>query len=174
MISLDVLLLSANYIEQTEGVVITFENGKMAKQKHRQYLEIHNILSDGLDEHKLIRKILNEEIDDVLSVLPTDALTERKYIDDVSKTIITHVNDIVDQAYTTFNENYNGDRGSFARKYIKHPLFHLMTAMFHLNTEEHMRELYTNTVIFKCRRLKLARTYLKDLGVDRTQHLNTK
>ena len=31
---LDLLLLSAEYIENKEGVVITFSNGKMAKQKH--------------------------------------------------------------------------------------------------------------------------------------------
>ena len=62
---LDLLLLSAEYIENKEGVVITFSNGKMAKQKHQHYMLLHGILADGLKEHILISKILNEEIDDL-------------------------------------------------------------------------------------------------------------
>jgi len=172
---LELLLLSGEYIENKEGVVITFENGKMAKQKHKHYLLLHGILSDGLKENKLVAKILNDEIDDVLSLLPVDAFEERDFIDQLSGVIISYVNHLVWEIMDTFKKNMVGDktdpanRKEFAVCFKNHPLFFFMTKLFNDNEDdfECIEKMVIKNIIFKCRKLELARTFLKERGFER-------
>lgn len=167
MTPLDLLLLSGEYIEGKEGVVITFENGKMAKQKHRHYMNLHGILTDGLKEHKLISKILNEEIDDVLAFIPEDNLEERSFIDELSMIVVKDVNHIASYCFNIFNDNFKGDKKDFAMKFKSDKHFHYMTRLFGENTFENIEKGVISDTIFKCRRLELAKSYLKSLGFTR-------
>ena len=101
---LDLLLLSAEYIENKEGVVITFSNGKMAKQKHQHYMLLHGILADGLKEHILISKILNEEIDDLLSFIPAENIEERLFIDEMTQIVVRDINHRASLVFNKFND----------------------------------------------------------------------
>lgn len=167
MDTLKLILLSSEFIENKEGVVITFDNGKMAKCKSDFYMSLHGLLTDGLQEHKLVSKILNEEIDDVLAFIPVDAIEEREYINGLTSVIINHVNNVATEAFNTFNAEYNGDRKSFAMKFKDHPLFNIMSTMFKTNSYESVEKSTTQKVIFDCRKLAMARRYIKSLGFNR-------
>jgi hypothetical protein len=164
---LELLLLSGEFIENKEGTVITFSNGKLAKQKNLQYLLIHGLLSSGLKEHCLIKKILNDTVDDLIAVLPIDAVEERSFVDDVSRVITHHVNALATEAFEFFNKEYRGDRKEFSMKHKKHHLFHFMVRLFNDNNIEVVEKVLIDHVIFSCRRLEMARTYLRNLGFER-------
>ena len=164
---LDKLLDLATSVENKEGWVITFENGKMAKIKSRWYMNLHGILTDGLKEHKLINKILNEEIDDVLAFIPVENIEERDFIDELSAIVIKDVNHIASYCFNTFNDNFKGDKKDFAMKFKSDKHFHYMTKLFGENIYENIEKAVIDDIIFKCRRLELAKSYLKSLGFTR-------
>ena len=164
---LELLMMSSEYIEDKEGVVITFSNGKMAKQKNLQYMMLHGLLSDGLKENKLVQKILNEEIDDVLAFIPVESVEERDFINELTGVVVTHVNALATEAFNTFNTEYKGDRKDFALKFRNHPMFNFMTTLFKENTYEYVEKAVVKKVIFECRKLEMARTYVKNLGFTR-------
>lgn len=164
---IDLIMLSSEYIENKEGWVVTFENGKMAKVKTKWYMELHGLLTDGLKEHKLVKKILEEEVDDLLSFIPVENTEERDFINELTGVVVEHVNHIATYCFDTFNKNYDGDRKAFATSFKGDKYFHYMTRLFHENTFEKVEKAVAEDVIFKCRRLEMAKTYLRALGFER-------
>lgn len=130
-------------------------------------MHLHNIMSFGLRENKLIERILHEEIDDLLSFIPVEAYEVRDYINELTIVIVDHVNDLSTKAYELFNKEYDGDRRAFAIRFKKDPLFFFMTRLFIENSYEFVEKAVIEAVIFNTRRLKLAKNYLKDLGFER-------
>lgn len=165
--SLEELFEMSENIEDKEGWVVTFSNGKMAKIKTTWYMRLHHIMSFGLRENKLIERILNEEVDDLLAFIPVEAYEERDFINELTGVIIGHVNHIATQAYELFNSEFTGDRREFAIKYKKHSLFSFMIKLCVENTFEVVEKAVIDYVIFNTRRLKMAREYLKGLGFER-------
>ena len=164
--TLEELFKMAETVENKEGWVITFSNGKMAKVKTRWYMNLHGILSDGLKENKLVKKILEEEIDDVLAFIPVENTEERDFINEMTGVVVNHVNHIATTCFDTFN-NFDGDRKSFAETYKGNEYFHYMTRLFRDNTFENVEKAVAADVVFKCRRLEMAKTYLRSLGFER-------
>ncbi len=165
--TLDELLTMAETVENKEGWVITFENGKMAKIKTHWYLSLHSILTSGLQEHKLIEKILNEEIDDLLAFIPIENTEERDFINEMTTVLVEHVNHISSHCFKTFNDNFNNDRKAFVMNHKSDIYFHYMTKLFYENSFELLEKAIAADVIFKCRRLEMAKVYLKKLGFER-------
>lgn len=166
MKAIDLIMLSSEYIENTEGVILTFEN-KMAKQKTVFYMELHGLLTDGLKEHKLIKRILEENIDDLLAFIPAENVEERDFINELTNVIIDHTNHIATECFDIFNKDFNGDRKAFAEKYKSYKYFHYLTRLFNENTFEIIKKAVINDIIFKCRRLEMAKAYLRGLGFER-------
>jgi len=174
--TLDELLTMAETIEDKEGWVVTFESGKMAKVKTKWYMELHNLINDGLKEHKLIKKILDDEVDDILAFIPVENTEERDFINEMTEVITKHVNHIATYCFDTFNYEFDGDRKVFAEKFTSkdengkmsyHKYFHYMSKLFRDNSFENVEKAVIEDVIFKCRRLEMAKAYLKNLGFER-------
>lgn len=165
--TLDEMFELAATTEDKEGWVVTFANGKMAKIKTDFYMAIHGLLTDGLKENLLVSKILNEEIDDLLAFLPVDAVAERDFINELTSVVVCHVNSIATEAFELFNKGYNGDRKEFAIKFRHHPLFSLMTTLFKENNYESIEKAVVKRVIHDCRKLEMAKAYVKSLGFNR-------
>jgi hypothetical protein len=163
---LDLLMVSGEFIENKEGVVITFANGKMAKQKHNHYMLLHGLLSDGLKENHLVERIINEEIDDILSFLPADAVEERNYINELTRVVVEHVNHVATYCATTFNSEYTGDRKAFAMKFKNDRYFHFMTRLFNDTAYESLEAYIKRSVVQQCSKLERARSYLRELGFE--------
>ena len=58
--------------EDTEGVVVRFEDGHMVKVKSDWYVRIHKVKSLLGQERDVVKLILNNELDDLLPVLPKE------------------------------------------------------------------------------------------------------
>jgi len=120
--SLDRLIELQDIVDNTEGWIVQFENGKMIKIKTKWYVERHRLFTEEINrENTLIRLIITEQIDDVLAQLGEDDV-KRAEVDRISN-IINHyisrslreINDLVSK--------YEGDRRDFAIRYRKEKWF---------------------------------------------------
>jgi len=166
--TLDELLKLKETVEDKEGWVITFENGKMAKVKTDWYMSLHGILTDGLKEHKIVEKVLDETIDDTIAMIPEENVEERDFIDSISEIIVNHVNHIVSDAETKFKNSWNGNKKDLALKFKddKGSFPYIMSFANGKNIEEVEKQVI-DRVKFECRRLEMAKQYLKKLGFDK-------
>lgn len=68
----DVLLKIVRQSENIEGVVVRFDDGHMVKIKADWYVRIHKVKSLLGQERDVVKLILNNELDDLLPVLPKE------------------------------------------------------------------------------------------------------
>jgi len=121
---LDKLMKYKETVKDIEGWVVTFEDGQMAKIKTDWYNKRHGVISE-LRENQLIELILNEEIDDVLSMLSNDSekrkqiLEIQEIVDSIFNTKVVEFKELRRKYFNDFNE----DRKSFAIKFKSNPLF---------------------------------------------------
>jgi len=121
--TLEDLIDAAKIVDNKEGWIIQFENGKMVKKKSDWYIARHRLFTEDLNrENTLIGLILDETIDDVLAQI----------FEPVKKAEVEHIIDIVNKEIGRIAHqvdelmvNYKGDRKEFAIKYQKNPMFSL-------------------------------------------------
>jgi T4 RnlA family RNA ligase len=121
--TLDELIELRNVIDNKEGWIIQFENGKMVKLKTQWYVDRHRLFTEDLNrENTLIALILDETIDDVLAQIsePVKKVEIEKTIEIVNKEVAKMVHQVEE-----LMKNYKGDRKEFALKYRKDSMFPL-------------------------------------------------
>jgi len=165
---LDLLLLSTNYIEEKEGFVVTMD-GKMAKIKHRSYMELHGLLTGGLKEHKLILQITEETIDDVIAQLPEENISEREFVNEVTEIITNHINHLTNKSNELYLDSKDMERKEIVMKYkSKFPnLFPYIMMYVNGKNIEQVEKQVSKNVQFNCRKLNMAKNYLKNLGFEK-------
>jgi T4 RnlA family RNA ligase len=80
-----------------EGFVVKFKNKEMIKVKSIWYLERHRIVTIADRKTEIIKHILNDTIDDVLSVIPDDE--KKKEIRQIQHLIVTYVTELASKIY---------------------------------------------------------------------------
>ena len=165
MFELDIILMAKDYVEEKEGWVVTFSNGKMAKIKTDWYMNLHSILEDGLKEHKIITRIIDETIDDVIAQIPEENTEERAFIDDITLVITKHINHIASDAEKKFKAVWTGDKKEIAMAYKadKQAFPYIMNFAKGRSYEE-VEAAVAGRVQFECRKLEMAKKYLRNLG----------
>jgi RNA ligase len=121
----DLMNLKGN-LESIEGWIVEFVDGQKIKIKTDWYHSLHRILTDYSNrEDYLIDMILDEKIDDILSLMDYGS-EQRRFVENVVEITNKKIMDIsneVDRVLST----YDGDRKSFALEHNNHKLFGLMT-----------------------------------------------
>lgn len=110
--------------ENIEGWIVTLADGQMIKVKTAWYFAMHGLATEGTRENLLIQTILEDRIDDVLSLIP-DGEKKQFMIDTVQK-VQHRFNHLVVEYKNLrgmFYNKYNEDRKEFAMKYKDHELF---------------------------------------------------
>lgn len=124
--SLNDLMNLKSSLEGIEGWIVEFVDGQKVKIKTDWYHSLHRIFTDYSNrEDYLIDLILDEKIDDVLSVLDYGS-ESRKFVElvlDTTNRKLLEMSNEIDRVLST----YNGDRKSFALEHYNHKLFGLMT-----------------------------------------------
>jgi T4 RnlA family RNA ligase len=163
--TLDELLELKETVEEKEGWVITFANGKMAKVKTDWYMSLHSLMTDGLKEHKIIARIVDETIDDVIAQIPEENTEERAFVDDITLVITKHINHITSDAEKKFKAVWKGDKKEIAMAYKadKQAFPYIMNFAKGRSYEE-VEAIVAERVQFECRRLEMAKKYLRGLG----------
>ena len=123
--SLNDLMSLKTSLEGIEGWIVEFVDGQKVKLKTDWYFSLHKIYTDYSNrEDHLIDMILDEKIDDVLSVLEYGS-ENRKFVElvlDTTNRKLLEMSNEVDKLLS----NYTGDKKSFALEYNKHKLFGVM------------------------------------------------
>lgn len=120
----DELLEKQETEEGIEGWVVTLADSQIIKVKTKQYFQLHGLTTEGTRENLLIETILDDRIDDVISLIP-DGEKKEFMIDTVEKVqhkfnhLVVEYKNLRGLYYNKFNE----DRKEFALKYKEHELF---------------------------------------------------
>lgn len=117
---LETLLHRKKYdISDIEGWVITFEDGQMAKIKTDKYLSLHGLIGpDAFRENLLIKTILDDNIDDVISALVPGAKKDR--IIELSEKVQHQFNHLVvefKELRRKYFQDFGENRKEFALNY---------------------------------------------------------
>lgn len=111
--TIEKLLELKETVEGVEGWVVTLEDGQMLKIKTQWYLDRHGLISE-IRENDIIAAVVNEEIDDIITVVTGEKLIQ---INNISEIVIKKFNELVieykDLRWKYFNL-YNEDRKKFA------------------------------------------------------------
>lgn len=111
-------------IEDIEGWVLQFKNGKLVKIKTKWYFNLHSLFTEDLNrENCLISLIINENIDDVISQLGegSDKISEVNKLSEKINNYIYNANTNVNKLLSL----YDGDISDFAKMYKKDKSFHI-------------------------------------------------
>lgn len=116
-----------------EGWVLTFANGHMVKIKTEWYKHLHHLLTENLTrENELIKLVVKEELDDVLSNVPTDD-PRRFYALDISvflRKLLNEWTEEIRQKIWELKPNKPNSRKTFAIANKEHRLFGVMMKCF--------------------------------------------
>jgi len=168
---LDFMDLIKDNIVGVEGWVLTIiKDGKykLGKTKTKWYMDLHHTLTDGLKEHILIDKILNEEIDDILSAIPEDNKEEREFINKITNITLEYFHETINKCIAIVKEEYDGDKKSFVAKYKGNKkLFSYLMATIACDSDiERLGEVVKNDILKQARKLEMAKTFLSDIGLE--------
>lgn len=78
----DVLMNVVRQSDDVEGVVIRFDDGHMVKVKSDWYVKIHKVKSLLGNERDVVAMILNNQVDDLIPVLPAEDIEKIKLFAD--------------------------------------------------------------------------------------------
>ena len=85
------LLDAVGSMEDAEGIVVRFDDGHMAKVKSDWYVRVHKVKSMLGSERDVLKLILNNELDDLIPVLPKEDVEKIvKFRDELSRTLDIH------------------------------------------------------------------------------------
>lgn len=152
-----------------EGWCIQFikEDGEIieCKIKTEWYRNMHKLLTQSLErENDIIKMILNETIDDLISEVPTDQVEKLKFVNDiiikVNKYLSTTYHDVTEFYKKCYIEECNSDKKAFSLKYVKHPLFSFSTALLN---EKDLLERIKKQLLKDTHRYKKAKQFIENL-----------
>jgi T4 RnlA family RNA ligase len=154
--TLNDLISLKSKLEGVEGWIVEFSDGQKVKIKTDWYYSLHRILTDYSNrEDYLIDMILNEKIDDVLSVLDYGS-ESRIFVEGVISKTNQNVKKMIQEINYILKE-YNCDRKEFSIKYKNHPYFGIIIQC--INGKDQM-ELIKEFILKKTYRLFDARNWL--------------
>jgi T4 RnlA family RNA ligase len=198
-ITLEVLMERAKVDEDMEGWVVMFKNGLLAKIKTDWYFDLHRLYTEDLNqEHYLIAKIVNEEVDDIISKLEDNEHHNfiKEKIGKISEVISIHINEREDEVMALRRVYIEmDDIAKFAKTYIKDKSFPIVMNLskvdkfMELSNEEildhygskeiFMRKLDTlklenqikNHILDKTNKMMKAREWLLELDSDMENYI---
>lgn len=106
------LVKAVKEYEDAEGIVLRFDDGNMLKVKSDWYVNLHRIKSAVSDTRKLVRCILEDQVDDLYPILPEKERDEIKEFVEEFWTEIEY--EVCDLAPTVDNIVSNQSRKDFA------------------------------------------------------------
>jgi T4 RnlA family RNA ligase len=160
--TLDDLLRMKETETDVEGWVIRFEDDQMAKVKTKWYMDRHGTLTE-MHESILIDLTLNEQIDDVLSMV-TPGTQKHRYFSEISHKTVVKYNKLLNrynELMQLFLVDFNGDRKSFSLEYAKKEVLFpcVMKNCFAGKSDE---DIIKEHILYVTRRQELARNWLNE------------
>jgi RNA ligase len=149
--SLDALVDVVRKSEDCEGVVVRFDDGHMVKIKADWYVRIHKVKSLLAQEKDVVSLILNNELDDMLPLLPKEDLAR---VEKFEAQLIEAIRLSAWTVYQTVKQNRGMERKEFALNYAPtfNPLLRALVFKFwDKECDEHLTyQAVVATILLKC------------------------
>jgi T4 RnlA family RNA ligase len=135
-----------------EGFVVHFNNTEIVKIKTRKYIDLHHTISSVTNEKYLASVILHEEMDDLISLLPSEF---HEFVNNFKTKLVKHYNHIIHEATKFYELNKNLEQKQYALLALdtftdNKPMFsiamNLKTEKFN---EDKFKENYINNQLWK-------------------------
>jgi T4 RnlA family RNA ligase len=157
--TLSELMEMVDTVEGIEGWIVNFKNGISAKIKTKWYLDRHKLFTSELNrENDIIRLILEDKIDDIISQLKLED-NKRNFISNITDKINFWIeksyNEIID-----LSKDWNGDRREFSIKNRNHPLFGISISYLSGSGEQNLRDMLKSKLKKDTLRLERAKSFL--------------
>jgi len=99
-----------------EGLVVVFDDHDMIKIKNEEYLKLHKIKSNILNESTIANLVLNNKLDDIKDYLFSSDLNMIEYVCSLEKKIIDSYNNFIQSAQIFYNIYKDMPRKDYAIK----------------------------------------------------------
>lgn len=166
MMTLDYMMNLRETLENTEGFIVTFADGHKAKVKTKWYFDRHKILDASSQENEVIEMVLEETLDDAISILDASN-PRRKYAEDIQKFLGHYISKTVKECQDLLSK-YNGSPKDFALTYNKGStklIFALCASCIkNPNDIEKLTKNVKNYITKECYRLMRSKKFLADNG----------
>lgn len=162
--------------ENIEGSVISLRDRNtqeviMVKAKTNWYFKLHKIITNLSNRYNLIIKsILDETIDDVLSQIPLEQKVERTLINDITELINSHINHY-SNIILYKAKNFNGDRKEFVKENSNFIYFTVLMRNLNGESIENIENQIKKQIEKETYRLEQAEKFLKNLGFDKNKYI---
>lgn len=163
---IDLLLLYNEFVTNIEGMIVITECNQFFKAKTDWYFRFHQMITTDLSrEDFIIAKTLDEEIDDIVSLLEEGDKVRIKVLE-ISRVVSEYYNHTVKEIWELVkNYDIKTNRKELAEKYREHKYFNFIMSSVGRN-EEHVEKLVKEKILKDTYHLTKAREFLKDLGLD--------
>ena len=158
-LTLDDMMLLSETIKDKEGWVIQFDDDLMVKQKGAWYFINHKLIESINHENDIIRLIIEEKIDDILSQLDVTDNDTRDYIAEINGKINIYLKETI-SSIEKLLLNFNGDINDFGRNYNKADYFGLA---IHVARGKDIRDVVCEYIINTTKHLEKARMWLNKI-----------
>jgi RNA ligase len=115
---LDLFLSAARAEEGCEGFVIRFDDGHMVKIKNDWYVRIHKALDLIRHDRHIIKLILEEELDDLIPMLPEAEVAKIRELEEWFWTAFNNTEEWMKELYAEMLRETNGDRKRVALEFV--------------------------------------------------------
>lgn len=163
--SVDELLELAKTEKDIEGWVVQFDNGHLVKIKTEWYFSLHGLLTEDVyRENRILKHILEDNIDDLISKIPKDEKESLDRIDNLVKTVQHWLKQKMSSVLKTY-EVYKeiGNDKEFALKYKTHDNFHFVMSY---SKGKDLHDSLIDHLKWKTYRLEEARKWLEEVGKE--------
>ena len=149
-----------------EGWVVLLSNEMLVKVKTKWYLNLHGLmLSVEGQEHHVIKIVLNEDVDDLLSLSELEEDT-KEYVRKIEEVISKLVTSTVREIVSVLKEGNKLDRKEFALKFSSLDNFGLMMRAKAQNLQESdIFKLIKEGIIKETKTAEKAKYFLKRKGI---------
>lgn len=163
---IDLVLLYNSYVTNIEGLIIITEDDLFFKAKTDWYFRFHQMLTTDISrEDFIIKKTLEEEIDDIIALLEEGDMTRNK-VTLISKAVSQYFNHTVKEIWDIVKEyDIKTNRKELAEKMRTQKYFGFIMSSIGKN-EEHVEKLVKEQILKDTYHLEKARVFVKDLGVE--------
>lgn len=163
--SFEEILPLVDTLKDKEGWVITLETGMMIKQKIKHYCDLHHTLTESIHrEDYLIEKVVDEEIDDVISLIDPDDKEILAIIDDVIVKVHTYIKSTtkkLEEKVNDFYTIYNGSKKEFAINYKNRDKY-FSYVMLVIDGKSEAIDIVKKDLKNNTKKLELARSFIKN------------
>jgi T4 RnlA family RNA ligase len=156
--SLDDIIHSAKNDKNIEGYIVKFTDGSIVKIKTLDYLEKHRVLQDADSYKTILKRILEEDMDDLYATIPVDKLQEIQKIEKVLTDYVVHY---ITQIQDIVKDGDKGNRKAFVSKYISHKYFSVIMSALKGND---VKEALISTILKKHQKEETTKNFLKEIG----------